>query len=51
VRGRIKKEHDPRDDSVTSSVTVLGFEILDLDLADFDRQYDLGKIYGAGSKD
>jgi hypothetical protein len=44
----IEREHGLRTDIAGSELTIPGFEILHLDLADFDRQYDLSKIYDAG---
>ncbi|KAK4936388.1 hypothetical protein LTR10_022714 [Elasticomyces elasticus] len=40
-----------RTDIAQSEVTMPGFEILHLTLADFDRHYDLSKIYNAGFQD
>lgn len=45
---RIEKEYNLRTDIASSETTIPGFEVLHLDLADFDRQYDLGKIHNAG---
>ncbi|KAB5560328.1 hypothetical protein GE09DRAFT_961497 [Coniochaeta sp. 2T2.1] len=45
---QIEEQHNLRTDIASSTTTMPGFEILHLDLADFDRQYDLSKIYNAG---
>ena len=45
---RIEKDNGLRTDIASSKITIPGFEILHLDLADFDRQYDMSKIYNAG---
>lgn len=45
---RIENEKNLRTDVATSDITMPGFEILHLDLADFDRQYDLSKITKVG---
>ncbi len=45
---RLEQEHGLRTDIAASGLTVPGFEIMHLDQADFDRQYDLSKLYDAG---
>ncbi|EXJ84554.1 hypothetical protein A1O3_05223 [Capronia epimyces CBS 606.96] len=44
----MEKKHGLRTDIAQSEVTMPGFEILHLSLADFDRQYDLSKIQKVG---
>ncbi|EXJ56083.1 hypothetical protein A1O7_09014 [Cladophialophora yegresii CBS 114405] len=44
----IEQKYQLRNDIAQSGVTMPGFEILHLRLADFDRQYDMNKIYKAG---
>ena len=47
----LEKRHKLRTDIAQSEVTMPGFEVLHLSLADFDRQYDLTKIYNAGMQE
>jgi hypothetical protein len=47
----MEQKHKLREDIAQSEVTMPGFEILHLTLADFDRQYDMSKIYNAGFKE
>jgi len=44
----MEKKYGLRSDIVESEITVPGFEILHLELADFDRQYDMSKIQHVG---
>lgn len=45
---QIGEEHNLRTDVASSELIVPGFESFLLDFADFDRQYDMSKIYDAG---
>ncbi|KAJ9630178.1 hypothetical protein H2204_008683 [Knufia peltigerae] len=47
----LEQKYGLRDDIAQSGITMPGFEILHLILADFDRQYDMSKIYRAGFKE
>jgi len=47
----LEQKYHLREDIAQSEITIPGFEILHLTLADFDRQYDMSKIYNAGFKE